>query len=116
MARRDPDEEEPQTFAWPLIGALYASLVIVAVVALLESHLGRHFEDEVDAPARALIAAPVVATAVVLFLASMVALVAPRYRRPSLKVAEIAAWLIPAWLMIGALVLGAVDYALNHAG
>src|SRR5262245_39800732 len=116
MARRDPEEEEPQTFTWPLLGALYASLVIVAVIALLESNLGRSLEHEIDAPARALIAVPVVATAGVLFLASMVALVSPANRRPALRVAEIAGWLIPAWLMIGALVLGAVDYALHHAG
>jgi len=115
MARRDRDDQEPQTFAWPLLGALYASLVIVAVIATLESDLGRRLEHEVDAPARTLIAAPIVVTAVIVFLASMIALVAPRYRRSSLKVAEIAAWLIPAWLMIGALVLGAVDYALHHA-
>src|SRR5262245_6888729 len=116
MARRDPEEEEPQTFTWPLLGALYASGVIVAVIALLESNLGRSLEKEIDAPARALIAVPMVAMAAVVFLASMVALVFPGYRRPSLKVAEIAAWLIPAWLMIGALVLGAVHYALHHAG
>jgi len=30
---REP-EEEPQTFTMPLLGALYSSLVIVAVVAL----------------------------------------------------------------------------------
>jgi hypothetical protein len=50
----------------------------------------------------------------VVFVASMVALVLPAYRGPSLGVAEVAAWLIPAWLMIGGLVLGAVDYALNQ--
>ena len=116
MATRDRDEEQPQTFAWPLIGALYASVVVIVVIAILESNLGRRLEHELAAPARTLIAAPVVATAVIVFLASMVALVAPRYRRSAMKVAEIAAWLIPAWLMIGALVLGAVDYALHHGG
>jgi hypothetical protein len=116
MATRESGEHEPHTFTWPLIGALYGSLVIIAVVAILDSHLGRGLEDEVDAPARTLIAVPVVATAVVLFVASMVALIVPAYRRPSLRVAEIAAWLIPAWLIIGAMVLGAVDYAIHHAG
>jgi hypothetical protein len=62
-----------------------------------------------------LIAAPVVATAVVVFLASMVALVLPAYRRPALRVAEIAGWLIPAWLIMGALVLGATSFAIHHA-
>jgi uncharacterized membrane protein len=110
---REP-EAEPQTFTWPLVGAAYSSLVIVAVVALLSSHIGRDLEDEVDAPARTLIAAPVVVAALVVFVASMVALLAPQYRRPALKVAEIAGWLIPAWLLIGAMVLGAVHYALNY--
>jgi len=49
----------------------------------------------------------------VVFVASTVALVLPAYRRPSLRVGEIAAWLIPAWL-ITALVLGAIDFVLNH--
>jgi hypothetical protein len=116
MAVRDRDEEEPQTFAWPLIGALYASLVIVAVIAILETHLGRHLENEVGAPARSLIAVPVVAAAAVVFVASMLALIVPGYRRQFLRVAEIAAWLIPAWLIMGAMVLGAIDFAINHAG
>jgi hypothetical protein len=115
MARRVPEEEEPQTFTLPLLGALYGSLVIVAVVAVLSSQLGRDLEDEVDAPARTLIAAPVVFTATVVFVASLTAMLAPRYRRISLRVAEIAGWLIPAWLMIGALVLGAISFALHHA-
>jgi hypothetical protein len=35
MPRREPDEDEPQTFTGPLLGALYGSLVIVAVIAVL---------------------------------------------------------------------------------
>jgi hypothetical protein len=115
MAQREPDEVEQQTFTWPLLGALYGSLVIVAVVAILGSRIGRGLEDKIDAPARTLIAAPVVVTAFVVFAASVVALVLPGYRRPSLRVAEVAGWLIPAWLIIGALVLGAISFALNHA-
>lgn len=108
-------EQKPQTFTWPLLGALYGSLVIVAVVAVLASDAGRSFEDEVDAPARTLVAAPVVVAAAVLFLASMVALILPGYRRPSLRVAEIFAWLIPAWLVMSAMGIGAVAFALHHA-
>jgi low temperature requirement protein LtrA len=104
-----------QTFTWPLLGALYGSLMIVAVVALLASGAGRRFENEVDAPARTLVAAPVVLFAVVLFLASIVALIAPAYRRASLRVAEIAGWLIPAWLVMCAMGIGAVAFALHHA-
>jgi len=110
------DEERPQTFTMPLLGALYSSLVIVAVVAILNSHIGRGLEDEIDAPARTLVAAPVIASAVVVFVASMVALLAPEYRRPSLRIAEIASWLIPAWLVMGGMVLGAISFALHHAG
>ena len=109
--------EQPvdQTFAWPLLGALYGSLVIVAIVGVLASGVGRSFEDEVDAPARTLVAAPVVFFAAVVFLSSMVALILPGYRRQSLRVAEIAAWLIPAWLVMCAMGIGAVAFALHHS-
>ena len=76
--REDPGEPEgpaDQTFTWPLLGALYGSLVLVAIVAVLASNLGRGFEDEVDTPARTLVAAPVVIFAVVVSLASMLALI-----------------------------------------
>jgi hypothetical protein len=88
--------------------------VIVAVIAVLESHLGRGLENEIDAPARTLVAAPVVIAATVVFLASMLALVVPQYRRPALRVAEIGGWLIPAWLVMSAMVLGAIAFALHH--
>jgi hypothetical protein len=113
VARRD-SEEETQTLAPPLLGATYGSLVIVAVIAILNTQIGRDLEDEIDAPARTLIAAPVVVSAVVVFVASMVALILPPHRRPALRVAELAGWLIPAWLIIGAMVLGAISVALNY--
>ena len=56
-----------------------------------------------------------VAFAAVVFVASMVALIVPGYRRPSMRVAEIAGWLIPAWLVMAGMVLGAVAFALHHA-
>jgi hypothetical protein len=115
MARPEPEEEGPQTFTMPLLGAIYSSLVIVVLVALLNSHIGRSLDDKVDAPARTLIAAPVIIDAIFVFVASMVALIVPEYRRPSLKVAEIGSWLIPAWLVMGAMVLGAISFALSHA-
>jgi hypothetical protein len=120
MAEREDfgelEEDEPQTLTWPLLGALYGSLVIVAVTAIVESHFGRSFENEVDAPARTLVAAPVVVAAAICFVASMVALILPAYRRASLKVAEIAAWLVPAWLVMSAMGIGAVAFAIHHAG
>jgi hypothetical protein len=104
-----------QGFTWPLLGALYASVVIVAVVAVLASGTGRGFENEVDAPARTFVAAPVVFFAAVLFVASMVALILPGARRASLRVAEIFAWLIPAWLVMCGMGIGAVAFALHHS-
>jgi hypothetical protein len=112
---REPEELEETTFTWPLLGALYGSLVIVAIVALLSSHFGRDLDDRIDAPARTLVAAPVIISATVVFVASMVALLLPVYRRVALRIAEIAAWLVPAWLVMGAMVLGAISFALNHA-
>src|SRR6185437_15262188 len=107
-------EERDQTFTMPLLGALYSSLVIVALIAILNSHVGRSLDNKVDAPARTLIAAPVIGCATIVFLACMVALIAPEYRRPSMKIAEIGSWLIPAWLVMGAMVLGAIQFALHH--
>jgi len=104
------------SFTWPVLGALYGSLVIVAVVAVLASGAGRGFEGEVDAPARTLVAAPVVLFAAVLFVASVLALIAPGYRPASMRVAEIAGWLIPAWLVMCAMGIGAVSFALHHSG
>jgi hypothetical protein len=114
MAEREP-EEEPQTFTWPLLGAVYGSLVIVAVAAVLNSHVGRSIDDKVGAPAQALIAVPIVIVATVVAIASLFAMLVPEYRRRSLKVAEICSWLIPAWLVMGAMVLGAIQFALSHA-
>jgi hypothetical protein len=116
MAREpEEDERKDETFTLPLLGALYSSLVIVVLVALLNSHVGRSLDREVAAPARTLIAAPVICFATVCFAACMVALIAPDYRRPGLRVAEISGWLIPAWLVMGAMALGAVSFALHHA-
>lgn len=108
------EEPEPQTFTMPLLGALYASTVVVVVVFILNTGLGRTLEDKLDAPARTLIAAPVIVLAVVVFTACMVALLAPQSRREAMRIAEITAWLIPAWLMMAGLVLGAIDYALSR--
>jgi hypothetical protein len=112
MGREDPDET---TFTWPLLGALYGSLVIVAIVALLSSHVGRSLDDKIGAPARTLIATPVIVSAAVVFIASMVALLVPAYRRMAMRFAEIGSWVIPAWLVMGAMVLGAISFALDHA-
>jgi hypothetical protein len=112
-----PQTEEPgeTSFTWPLIGALFSSLVIVVLVALLNSHLGRDLDGKIDAMARTLVAAPVIVSATVVFVACMLALILPAYRRLAMRVAEIGSWLIPAWLVMGAMVLGAISFALHHA-
>jgi hypothetical protein len=113
--REEPEGAGEQGFTWPLLGALFGAIVIVGVVALLASGAGRSFEDEVDAPARTLVAAPVVLFAAVLFVASLVALITPGARRISMRIAEIAGWLIPAWLVMCAMGIGAVAFAIHHA-
>jgi hypothetical protein len=45
----------------------------------------------------------------------MIALLVPAYRRTALRIAEIGSWLIPAWLVMGAMALGAISFALHHA-
>jgi hypothetical protein len=112
MGVEPPDD---QTFTVPMLGALYGSIVVVVVIAVLNSHLGRGFEDDLDAPARTLVAAPVIIAATVVVVACLSALLVPGYRRPSLKVAEIAGWLIPAWLVMSGMALGAISFALDHA-
>ena len=57
---RDPEEREQATFTLPLLGAGYGSLVIVVVVAIFNSQIGRDLDDKIDAPARTLVAGPVI--------------------------------------------------------
>jgi hypothetical protein len=110
------DELEPEeaTFATPIVGATLGSMVIVVVVAILNTGLGRDLERHLDAPARTLIAAPVIILAVVVVVASLVAL-SPAYRRDSLRLAEIAGWLIPSWLVMVGMGIAAVAWALSHS-
>jgi hypothetical protein len=112
---REPEDPGETAFTWPLLGALYSSLVIVVLVGLLSSHVGRNLDGRIGAPARTLVAAPVIASAIVVFVACMVALIQPAYRRAAMRVAEIGSWLIPAWLVMSAMVLGAISFALHHA-
>lgn len=112
---RQPEEPGETALTWPLLGALYSSLVIVVLVALLNSNVERDLDGRIDAPARTLVAAPVMISATVVFVACLVALILPTHRRPAMRVAEIGSWLIPAWLVMGAMVLGAISFALHHS-
>ncbi|MGH2957795.1 MAG: hypothetical protein ACRDL6_12480 [Solirubrobacterales bacterium] len=110
--RLERSEAEPQTFTMPLLAALYGSVVVIAVIFVLRTEIGRDIEDKLDAPARTLIAAPLVVLAVIVFCAGLVALIVPAYRREVMRVAEFAAWIIPAWALMAGLVLGAIAWAL----
>ena len=107
----DPgDGPGPQTFSAPMVGMVCSSLVVVAVIAILNSQIGRDIEDDLSAPARTLIAAPAVIAAVVAFCASVLALL-PEYRRPALRVAAIAGWVIAAWLVMAAMIVAGIKFA-----
>ena len=115
MEGQDPTpEHEPQTFTMPLLATLYGSAVVIAVIFVLRTDIGRDIEDKLEAPARTMIAAPLVILALIVFTGGLVALVAPAYRRVSMRVVELAAWIIPAWAMITGLVLGGIAYALGQ--
>jgi hypothetical protein len=121
MESREPEPKEPtragrpepDQFTLPLLGTLYGSVVVIAVLFVLNTDIGRDVEEKLDAPAMTLIATPLVILAVTVFASCLVALVAPAYRRQSMRVAEIAAWVIPAWAIMAGLVLAAISYALN---
>ena len=82
----------------------------MAVIAVLNSQIGRDIEDDLSAPARTLIAAPAVIAALVAFCASMLALL-PEYRRPALRVAAIASWVIAARLVMAAMIVAGIKVA-----
>jgi hypothetical protein len=89
-------------------------VVTGVVIALLDTDLGRELQRDLDAPARALVAAPVLALAAVVFVTCVLALILPAARERLLRIAGMAGWLIPAWLLMSGLVLGAIAYALDR--
>jgi hypothetical protein len=89
-------------------------VVTGVVIALLDTDLGRDLQSDLDAPARALVAAPVLALAAVVFVTCVLALILPGARDRLLRIAGMAGWLIPAWLLMSGLVLGAIAYALDR--
>jgi hypothetical protein len=107
------DENPFEGLGLAAFGALYASVVTAVVIAVLDTDLGRGLQEDLDAPARALVAGPVLALAAVVFIASVLALLLPGARDYLLRVAGMAGWLIPAWLLMAGLVLGGIAYALN---
>jgi hypothetical protein len=122
MAKRSQSGEDREAgrrenpfegFGLAAIGALYASVVAALVIAVLDTDLGRDLQEDLDAPARALVAGPVLALAAVVFVASVLALLLPGSRDRLLRIAGMAGWLIPAWLLMAGLVLGGISYALD---
>jgi hypothetical protein len=90
--------------------------VTAVVIAVLDTDFGRELQRDLDAPARALVAAPVLALAAVVFVTCVLALILPAARYRLLRIAGMAGWLIPAWLLMSGLVLGAIAYALDSLG
>jgi hypothetical protein len=86
------------------------------VIAVLDTDLGRDLQRDLDAPARAMVAVPVLALAAVVFATCVLALVQPGARDRLLRIAGVAGWLIPAWLLMAGLTLGAIAYALDRLG
>jgi hypothetical protein len=82
------------------------------VFATLDTDLGRSLADDLDAPVRSLVAVPVLAMAAIVFATSVAALVLPDHRKRLLGVAGITGWLIPAWLLMAATLIGAVALVL----
>jgi hypothetical protein len=111
---REDDRDQLEGFGLAALGALYASVVIAVVIAVLDTDLGRELQRDIDAPARAMVAAPVLALATVVFVTCVLALLLPASRDRLLRVAGMAGWLIPAWLLMSGLVLGAIAFALNQ--
>jgi hypothetical protein len=119
--RSNRDERPPENdggffegFGLAALGALYASVVSAVVIAVLDTDLGRDLQRDIDAPARAMVAAPVLALAAVVFVTCVLALLLPASRDRLLRVAGMAGWLIPAWLLMSGLVLGAIAFALGQ--
>jgi hypothetical protein len=111
---RAGERSEAEEYVLATFGALYASVVVAVVIAILDTDFGRGLGSALDAPARTLIAVPVLTLAAVVFAASLLALVLPASRPRMLAIAGIAGWLIPAWLVMVAVVIGGVAYALHH--
>jgi hypothetical protein len=101
-------------FGLAALGALYASVVTAVVVSLLDTDFGRDLGKGIVGPIRAFIAVPVLGLAAVVFVASLAALIQPAARKRLLGIAGIAAWLIPAWLVIGAVLVGSLSWALDR--
>ena len=100
-------------FGLAALGALYASVVTAVVIAILDTDFGRELGEDLEAPVRAMIAAPVLILASVVFVASLLALTMPQHQKRLLGVAGIAGWLIPAVLIIATVLIATVAVALD---
>ena len=103
-------------FGLAALGALYASLVTAVVIAILDTDFGRELGEDLEAPVRTMIAAPILALAAVVFVASVLALLLPDHQKRLLGVAGIAGWLIPAVLIIAGVLIATVAVALDSIG
>ncbi len=95
-------------------GALFSAFVAVLVVAFLDTDLGRDAAARLEGPGRALVAAPVIVMCLIVFFASLLALVLPAQRARLLNVAMITGWLIVAWAVMAAMILAGLAFAVDR--
>ena len=98
---------------WPALGALFSAFVAALVVAFLDTDFGRDIAGRLEGPGRALVAAPVIVMCLIIFGASVMALVLPAQRDRLLNVSLVTAWLVVAWIVMAAVILAGLAYAVD---
>jgi cation transporter-like permease len=99
---------------WPALGALFSAFVAALVVAFLDTDFGREIASRLEGPGRALVAAPVIVMCLVIFGASVMALVLPDQRQRLLNVSMVTAWLVVAWVVMAAVILAGLAYLVDR--
>ena len=101
---------------WSALGALFAAFVASLVIAFLDTDFGRDIASRLEGPGRALVAAPVLLGCLVIFGASVLALVLPDRRERLQNVALFSGFLIVAWALMAAVILAGLAWAVDSLG
>jgi hypothetical protein len=97
-------------------GALFSAFVAALVVAFLSTDIGRDAASQLDGAGRALVAAPVIAMCLFIFGASVAALALPDQRERLQNLSLLTAFLIAAWVVMAAVILGGLSVASERVG
>lgn len=100
--------------AWSAAGALFSAFVAALVIAFLDTDFGQEVAGRLEGPGRALVAAPVVVMCLVIFCASVLALLLPDQRRRLHNIGVVTAWLVVAWIVMAAVILAGLAYAVDR--